>query len=363
MQDTTFPTFKGLAQDLQFWESVKLSPYPNVTLYNGETGIRSTVRFRTAEDPERMRGPNLSGIWLDEASLMEKDAYLICIACLRESGRQGWLSATFTGKGLMHWTYEIFGKNAPDTAIFHSHTRDNPFNPVGFAETLGKQYSGLRARQELGGEFVAVEGAEWPAEYFPESIWFDDWPDLNWRARVMGLDPAKGRSAKPGCYSTWVEMAVDDKLCLWVDADMDQQRPVEISPSNPHLPSIVGDGVRLIRSWKPSAVVVETNGFQEMVATALHRELMAQNILVALFTICNSQPKPSRIRTLGAYLAGKRLRIRRSNGGEILMGQLRDFPVAEHDDGPDAVKLAEVLADYLLTGNREGPGRPHILRP
>lgn len=149
LEDTTFPTFKALAQDLGVWDSVKLTPRPNVKLING-----ATVRFRSAENPELMRGPNLSDAWLDEGSLMSRDAFNIVVACLREGGEQGGLSATFTPKGLAHWTYEIFGTNRPNTALFHAATRDNPFNASTFAATLGEIYTGAFAKQELEGEFV-----------------------------------------------------------------------------------------------------------------------------------------------------------------------------------------------------------------
>ena len=56
MGDTTFPTFKALAQDFGVWGSVRLSPYPTATILLD--GGEAEVRFRTAEDPERMRGPN-----------------------------------------------------------------------------------------------------------------------------------------------------------------------------------------------------------------------------------------------------------------------------------------------------------------
>lgn len=152
MQDTTFPTFMALARNLGRLRTVKLSPYPTVTLASG-----AIVRFRTAEDPERLRGPNLSRVWLDEASLMHVDAYKIAIACLREGGQQGHLDATFTPKGISHWTFDIFGKNKPDTQIFHAHTRDNPFNPIEFADTLAKQYTTDEGRQELAGEFIDAD--------------------------------------------------------------------------------------------------------------------------------------------------------------------------------------------------------------
>ena len=75
LQDTTLPTFKALAQDLGVWGSVKLTPWPNVELTTG-----ATIRFRTAEDPDKMRGPNISGCWLDEGSLMHENAFLVVIA-------------------------------------------------------------------------------------------------------------------------------------------------------------------------------------------------------------------------------------------------------------------------------------------
>jgi predicted phage terminase large subunit-like protein len=358
MQDITFPTFSQMAKDLGLWHSVRLSPYPNVTLING-----AIIRFRTAEDPEKLRGPNLSGVWLDEASLMHEDAYFISIACLREGGMQGGLTATFTPQGLTHWSYDRFGKNKPDTAIFHARTKDNCFVPAGFQETLERQYTGLRAAQELEGKFVAVEGAEWPAEFFPESMWFHDWLPLPWKIRVMALDPSRGKTDKTGDYSAWVMLGVDDQLCLWADADLDNSRPIDPPEHAPDCPSIIGDGLKMIIKWRPQAIVVETNGFQELAAQNLARAMRQAGLMrVPIYAVNNTEPKQSRIRTLGTYLAQKRLRIRKSRGGELLQAQLRDFPVGEHDDGPDALKLAEVLADYLLNGQAEGPGRPEILR-
>src|SRR5262249_10249508 len=137
--------------------------------------------------------PNLSGVWLDEASLMPEEAYTISIAALREAGEQGWLGATFTPKGPLHWTCEVFAGRRPDVVIFHARTSANPFNPPGFEATLARQCSPMFARQELGGEFVEMAGAEWPAAWFPESMWFSDWPTGGITLRVIALDPSKGR--------------------------------------------------------------------------------------------------------------------------------------------------------------------------
>lgn len=192
MQDTTFPTFKALALSLGVWDpaGVRLTPYPTVRLRTG-----TTVRFRTAEDPEKMRGPNLSGVWLDEASLMARDVYTVCIASLREQGEQGWLSATFTPKGLAHWTYEVFARGGPDVALYHAPTRANPFLPPAFQETLARQYSGGVARQELDGLFVDFDDA-WqviPTAWVQvaQARWTAT-PPANARLDAVGVDVARG---------------------------------------------------------------------------------------------------------------------------------------------------------------------------
>jgi predicted phage terminase large subunit-like protein len=208
---------------------------------------------------------------------------------------------------------------------------------------------------------VAPGSTEWPPEFFGPGIWFDDWPDFAWRARVMSLDPSKGRKAKSGDYSAFVQLAVDPAGNLWVDADLDNGRPVEPLKSHACGRSIVGDGLDLIRAWKPQAFVVEINGFQELVATAFQRVAGERGMVVPIWTINSTEPKPSRIRTLGTYLAQKRLRVRNTRGGRLLVAQMKEFPNGTYDDGPDALKMAEVMADRLINGQREGASWPRPL--
>jgi predicted phage terminase large subunit-like protein len=348
MQDTTYPTFKALAQDLGVWGGVKLTPYPTAELTTG-----ATIRFRTADDPEKLRGPNLSGTWLDEASLMAEDAFKIAIAALREGGEQGWLSATFTPKGRTHWTRDVFDTGRAGTVMFRSPTRANPFLPPGFEQQLRTQYSGLLARQELGGEFVNVEGAEWPAEYFPDSIWFRDWPK-GLVVKALALDPSKGKSDKTGDFSAFVWGGVDKAGHVWVDADL-QRRPT---------PRIVLDGLRIYRAFGPQAFSVEVNQFQELLAAEFARVAREQipPLALPLYGITNSVNKEVRIRTIGPYLARGELHFRAgSPGAALLVDQLRDFPEGDHDDGPDALEMLLRTIRWLL-GQREGPGQPEIVR-
>jgi len=163
LRDSTLRSFEAIARDLHYLvgDLSRTSGNAQAVLGNG-----ATVLFRSADDPDRLRGGNLSGAWMDEASVMTVEAYQILIGCLREAGEQGWLSATFTPRGLRHWTYDVFGRGKPDTALIHSRTADNPFLSAGFADTLRAQYPSQFARQEIDGEFVAMGGQYIKRDWF-----------------------------------------------------------------------------------------------------------------------------------------------------------------------------------------------------
>lgn len=193
-------------------------------------------------------------------------------------------------------------------------------------------------------------GAEWPEDFF-RGIFFDDWsPDL--RHRVLALDPSKGKSDSSGDYSAFVMLGLDRDWNLWADADLDR-RPVERQRGEPGR-SIVEDGLRIAAEWQPAAFSVETNGFQELVASAFLRVARERNLHLPLYGVCSTTPKDARIRTIGTYLAQRRLRVRNTPGGRLLVQQLRDFPEGEHDDGPDALAAAIRLMDYVISGRAAG---------
>jgi predicted phage terminase large subunit-like protein len=160
MRDATLRSFLALARRFNYLKDHRRSD--NLIVLGND----AEVMFRSLDDPERARGPNISGAWVDEASLVPREAFEIIIAALREGGQQGWLSATFTPKGRTHWTYETFALGNENTALFRAKTSDNPFLPAAFAETIAKQYTTQLAAQELSGEFVDMEGTLAKREWF-----------------------------------------------------------------------------------------------------------------------------------------------------------------------------------------------------
>ena len=103
------------------------------------------------------------------------------------------------------------------------------------------------------------------------------------------------------------------------------------------------------RSFRPDAFGVETNQFQELLADDLLQVAQERGILMPLYTLNYQVNKLVRIRRLTPYLSRRIVRFKGdSPGARLLVEQMRDFPNADHDDGPDALEMAQRLASELL---------------
>jgi PBSX family phage terminase large subunit len=111
------------------------------------------ILFRSADNPDRLRGPNIDWAHIDEASLCPRETWDIVIGRLRGHGGAGPCWVTTTPKG-RNWLYE----RQAEMTIFKAATKDNPYLSPEFVTSLERSYTGTFARQELYGEFVAFEG-------------------------------------------------------------------------------------------------------------------------------------------------------------------------------------------------------------
>ncbi len=176
-----------------------------------------------------------------------------------------------------------------------------------------------------------VLDAEFRPEYFGESIWFDQWPLPEAVVdRVMTLDPSLGEGETCD-YSAFVMLMLDRQGILWVDADLDRRDTHRIAV----------DAVRLGRSFNPSTLCIESNGFQRLLADPIARLSQQAGLMLPIEGWTNSTSKATRIRSLAPYLAHGEFRFRRhSPGTALLIEQLKGFPACKHDDGPDALAMA-----------------------
>ncbi|MEA1951358.1 MAG: hypothetical protein U9N87_08235 [Planctomycetota bacterium] len=190
---------------------------------------------------------------------------------------------------------------------------------------------------------------EWPESYFDERIWFDDWPK-HLRVKTLALDPSKGADARRGDYSALVALGIDHKGTLYVEADLARRAT----------PLIVAEGVEFYRRFQPDAFGVEANQFQELLADSFEAEFRRQGLMAARPWLLNNRVnKLVRIRRLGPYLSSRRIRFKNdSPSTRLLVEQLKEFPIGDHDDGPDALEMAVRLAARMLAPKRDdGLGR------
>jgi hypothetical protein len=275
--------------------------------------------------------------------------------------RPGWRSGVF--KSIETWPertdlwdeWESLYTNAedPDAAsyarIFYE---DHRAEMTAGAELLWPEHEGLYAlmtmrvdsgrttfEREKQSSPIDPSKCEWPDDYFGHHIWFEKWPP-GLAVKVVALDPSKGADAQHGDYSAYVLLGVDCHDVLYVEADM-ERRPT---------PMMVDDGVRIIGRFQPEAVAIEGNLYQELLREEFRRACREQHVgfpRVEMET--NNVNKNVRIRRIGPLLAQRRIRfMKKCQSTQLLVDQLRDFPLGSHDDGPDALEMAIRLAYALL---------------
>jgi predicted phage terminase large subunit-like protein len=192
---------------------------------------------------------------------------------------------------------------------------------------------------------VAEGGTEWPDTFFGPEVWFNEWP-TQWKCRAAPLDPSKGTDAKFGDYSAFVMLLVGTDGVLYVDADL-AIRNTSV---------IVETALEIQRRFQPDGFAVETNQFQFMLADEINRRGQETGIYPSIFGVNHQTNKLLRIRRLTSYLARGLIRFKGgSAGAQLLVEQLRDFPLADHDDGPDALEMAISMASALLNGVGQPP--------
>lgn len=127
-----------------------------------ETAVINGARvlFRSADTPERLRGPNLNWFWGDEAALFSKAIWPIMLGRLRVGKPKAWITTTPAG---FNWVYQNFiERRDPQYRVITASTRENTHLPAEYIKDLEDNYAGDFAAQEIEGRFVAWEGLVYP---------------------------------------------------------------------------------------------------------------------------------------------------------------------------------------------------------
>jgi predicted phage terminase large subunit-like protein len=152
----------------------------------------------------------------------------------------------------------------------------------------------------------------------------------------MALDPSKGKQSRKGDYAATVAIGIAKDGQLYVDANFDKAN-VDIM-----LDGAIEFASRFAieTSGPVDAFGVEANQFQELLADILTDKTSHGRVALPVYKINNNVNKEIRIRRLTPYLSTGQVKIRNTPGGRLLVGQLKEFPTGEHDDGPDAFEMA-----------------------
>lgn len=196
---------------------------------------------------------------------------------------------------------------------------------------------------------TAHEGAEFPAEWFGD-IWSEGFPD-SFELSALAVDPSKGRDT--GDYSAIVFAGLAGGR-YWIDATV-RRRPI---------PAIVRDALAAYARYRPLAFGCESNQFQEILAVDMQRQITASRLPpITVERVDNRVNKGLRIGRLGAYLEQGLLRFRDTEDNRRLVQQMQEFPIGDHDDGPDALEMALRLIgqDQFVDASFDDE-RPEVVR-
>lgn len=135
------------------------------------TATGSEIIFRTMENPDRLRGPNLAWFAVDELTYTREEAWTRMLGRLRHpQARRLCGCAVWTPKGY-DWVYERFmERHTEDCRLVQSSPKENVHLPEGFYDRLQHAYDERFYRQEVLGEYLDIFGGNAYYAFSEENI-------------------------------------------------------------------------------------------------------------------------------------------------------------------------------------------------
>lgn len=169
------------------------------------------------------------------------------------------------------------------------------------------------------------------------------------------IDPSLGKSKKSD-FSAIITLALDTRTGYKYVADADVERR--------HPDKIITDTLEKAR-WlykafgqKYTKFGVETVQFQWFLKEALAKESARQRIYLPIVEVPQTSDKVLRISTLQPEIKNKYIKFNKQH--KRLIEQLKYFPMADHDDAPDALEGCNALCSSrkkkMIMKNRYGLG-------
>jgi predicted phage terminase large subunit-like protein len=307
LRDTVLRTFMDIARKQPTLIASFNQSDLHARLFDGKE-----ILFRSADNPERLRGPNLAWAGLDEAALMKRETLDIMLGRLRLHPGNMWF--TTTPKGTTHWLPEYMRNG--NVEVHRSRTLDNPHLPQAYLDNLKQQYTAQFYRQEVLGEFVDFAGSTIKRE------WLRHAPAPETMPVVMGVDLA---------ISTRTD--ADYTAAVVIGKHNDNVHVVHASRTRAGFHGSV-DFIRAIaHRYRPTIIAIENVQFQAAVVEQLLRDTN-----LPILGIKPDRDKLTRFLPLAVrYEQGL---VWHTDGLNEYEDELLSFPSGDHDDLVDAAAYA-----------------------
>lgn len=325
-------THKGKEMGYPLWSPTKRT----LSWDNG-----AVVEFYSAEEPERLRGPQFHAAWCDELAAWKKDedTYDMLQFCLR-LGRHPRICVTTTPKST-----KLVRKllKDPKVHVTGGSTFDNAANLAGtYLNAVKEQYEGTRlGRQELYAEVLEEnEGALWTTDTIDScQVDRDKVPDLS--RIVVALDPAVTSNAESDMTGI-VVAGVDVNGKGYILGDYTDR----LSPQG-----WAAKAIELYHQYEADRIVAEVNQGGDMVKHTIHGE----DESVPLRMVRASRGKYARAEPVAAlYERGLVHHVRNQEDGanlNELETQMRTWEPLGSIGSPDRLDaLVWALTDLMLNG-------------
>lgn len=127
----------------------------------------SIIKLRSADNPSRLKGPNIAWGGIDEVAICDKEIFPVLVSRVRHheaSKRQVFVVGTPEGR---NWVYKLWEKEPKEGfELFRAHTAENTLNPAEYIELLRLTHTAEELKQKLEGFFVDVSVGYVYGKYF-----------------------------------------------------------------------------------------------------------------------------------------------------------------------------------------------------
>lgn len=150
LSDTMFMTLEELLDDNEIPYRRMGGGRPKIVLPWGE------IWGRSAEKPEKLKGPNIAGFVIDEGGIVKRAVWVEMCARTRHPKAKRLIRALTTTPEGFNWCYDFFGTDKPGYVMVNAQTTDNKSLPADYVDQLREVMDDQHAAAYIEGKFCSL---------------------------------------------------------------------------------------------------------------------------------------------------------------------------------------------------------------